>query len=136
MINYETISTYLHYLQEAGLVRFLYPNNTGKAALRNTNKMYPDNPNLMYAAYVPLAQDKALGKVRETFVINQLQNANLKTYFSQRGDVHVNDHLLEIGGPSKKDTQIRGEKNAYILSDGILTGSKLQIPLYLIGFLY
>lgn len=134
--DFEAISTYLHYLQEAGLVRFLYPNSSGKAALRNPSKMYPDNPNLMYAAYVPLAQDKALGKVRETFVINQLQNANLRTFFSQRGDVHVNDYIFEIGGPSKKDTQIMGENKAYILSDGILTGSKLQIPLYLIGFLY
>lgn len=98
--------------------------------------MYPDNPNLMYSSYVPLDQDKSLGKVRETFAINQLQNTNLITYYSQKGDLHVNDFIFEIGGPSNKDTQIRGKKNAYILSESILTGSKLQIPLYLIGFLY
>ena len=134
--DFETISTYLHYLQEAGLVRFLYPKNSGKAYLRNPSKMYPDNPNLIFASYVPLAQDKIVGKVRETFVINHLQNANFKTYYSQRGDVVVNDFVFEIGGPGKKDTQIRGEKNGYILADGILTGSKQHIPLYLIGFLY
>lgn len=134
--DFETITTYLHYLQEAGLVRFLYPKTTGKAALRNPNKMFPDNSNLIYAAYVQIAQNNNLGKVRETFVINQLQNANLKTYYSQRGDVYVNDFIFEIGGPGKKDTQIRGEKNGYILSDGILTGSQQQIPLYLMGFLY
>lgn len=133
--DFDTISTYLHYLQEAGLVRFLYPNNSGKAQLRNPSKMYPGDSNVMYATYVPLVQDKALGKVRETFVINQLQNSNFTTYYSPRGDVHVENYVFEIGGPSKKDTQIKGEKNGFVLTDGILTGSKLNIPLYLIGFL-
>lgn len=134
--DFETISTYLNYLQEAGLVRFLLPKTSGKTALRTPHKMYPDNTNLMYAAYVPLAHDATLGKVRETFVINQLQNANYKTFYTPRGDVCVNDFTFEIGGPSKKDTQIRGEKNGYILADGILTGSEKQLPLYLLGFLY
>lgn len=134
--DFETISNYLNYLQEAGLVRFLYPKTSGKASLRAPNKMYPDNSNLMYAAYVPLAHDSALGKVRETFVINQLQNANLKTFYTSRGDVSVNEFTFEVGGPSKKDHQIRGEKNGYILADGILTGSEKHIPLFLMGFLY
>jgi len=134
--DFETITTYLHYLQEAGLIRFLYPKSSGKANLRNPEKMYPDNSNLIYAAYILVNQDKALGKVRETFVVNQLQNANLKTYYSPKGDVYVNDVVFEIGGPSKKDLQIRGEKKGYILADGILTGTDQTIPLYLMGFLY
>lgn len=134
--DFETISTYLHYLQEAGLIRFLYPKASGNASLRTPNKMYPDNSNLMYAAYVPLADNNTLGKVRETFVINQFQNANFKTFYTSRGDVCVDDYTFEIGGASKKDIQIRGEKNGFILADGILTGSAKQIPLYLIGFLY
>ncbi len=134
--DFETVSTYLHYLQEAGLIRFLYPKSTGKALLRTPNKMYPDNPNLMFAAYVAMAQDNTVGKVRETFVLNQMQNAGLQTFYSVKGDVVVNGYIFEIGGPSKKETQIRHEKNAYILADGILIGSKTQIPLYLAGFLY
>jgi len=134
--DFETISTYLHYLQEAGLIRFLYPKSTGKAILRTPNKMYPDNPNLMFAAYVAMAQDNTVGKVRETFVLNQMQNAGLQTYFSPKGDFFVNGYTFEIGGPSKKESQIRHEKNGYVLADGILTGSKTHIPLYLAGFLY
>ncbi len=134
--DFETISSYVHYLHEAGLVRFLYPHLSGNASLRNPSKMYPDNTNLLYASYVPLAQDKTLGKVRETFVIQHLQNANHSTFYSKNGDVQVNNYLFEIGGPSKKDTQIKGKKNGFILKDGVLTGSKTEIPLYLIGFLY
>ena len=134
--DFETISTYIHYLQEAGLVRFLYPKSTGKAYLRTPNKMYPDNANLMYATYVAMAQDNTVGKVRETFVINQMQNAGLQTFYSSKGDLCVNDYTFEIGGPSKKESQIRHEKNGYVLADGILTGSKTHIPLFLAGFLY
>jgi predicted AAA+ superfamily ATPase len=134
--DFETITNYLHYLEEAGLIRFLYPKTTGKAVLRNPNKMFPDNSNLIYATYAAIMPDNHIGKVRETFVINQLQNANQKVYYSPKGDVCVNENVFEIGGMSKKDIQIRGEKNGYILQDGILIGSKNIIPLYLIGFLY
>lgn len=134
--DFETVTTYLHYLHEAGLIRFLYPKSSGNAYLRNPNKMYPDNTNLIYATYASLSPDATLGKVRETFVMNQLQNANLTTYYTPRGDVSVNEFVFEIGGSSKKDAQIRGEKNGYILQDGVLSGSKTHIPLFLMGFLY
>lgn len=98
--------------------------------------MYPDNSNLIHAAYVSVTQDYNVGKVRETFAINQLQNAGHKTFDSEKGDVHVNDFTFEIGGASKKETQLQEVKNGYLLSDGILTGWKKRIPLYLIGFLY
>ena len=82
--------------------------------------------------YVNYAENN-MGKIRETFAINQFQNANHVAYYTPRGDVVVNDYLFEIGGPSKKE--VRGEKNGIILQDGVLTGSKNVIPLYLIGFL-
>lgn len=134
--DFETISTFIHYLQEAGLIRFLYPKSTGKAYLRTPNKMYPENSNLMFAAYLSMAEDNTIGKVRETFVINHLQNAGLQTFYSTKGDLCVNEYTFEIGGPSKKEDQIRFEKNGYIFADGILTGSKVRIPLFLAGFLY
>lgn len=134
--DFETISTYIHYLQEAGIVRFLYPGTTGKAYLRTPNKMYPDNTNLMFAAYVAMAADNSVGKVRETFVITHFQNAGFQTFYSQRGDLCVDGYTFEVGSPSKKTAQLKGEKNGYIFADGIITGSKTHIPLYLAGFLY
>lgn len=134
--DFDTVSTYLQYLHEAGLVRQLYPKSTGKAFLRNPEKMYPDNTNLIYATYIYVPQDNVLGKVRETFAVGALQNANYKTFYSAKGDLSVENYLFEIGGPSKKETQIQGEKNAYVLKDGCLTGNATTIPLYLLGFLY
>lgn len=85
--DFETVTAYFHYLQEADLIRFLYPKASGKGTLRNPSKMLPDNCNLLYATYATMFSDNAIGKVRETFVINQCQNADLSTYYSSKGYV-------------------------------------------------
>lgn len=35
-------------------------------------KLYPENTSMIYSSYLPLTQDKALGKVRETFVVSPI----------------------------------------------------------------
>jgi len=134
--DFETISGYLKFLEQAGLIRFIFPDNSGDAYLRNPIKMYPENTNLFYAAYLPLAQDQTKGKIRETFVVNQVQNAQLPIFYSKKGDFKIGDSIFEIGGKGKNGKQIKGQTQAYILSDDILIGSKNVIPLYLFGFLY
>lgn len=134
--DFESITTYLRYLQEAGLIRFIYSKSSGNAALRNPAKMYPENTNLIFSTYLPLTQDKAIGKIRETFVINQLQNANLTVFYSENGDFKINEVIFEVGGVNKKSKQIKGIENSYILADGILVGTNRQIPLHMLGFLY
>jgi uncharacterized protein len=134
--DFETISNYLLYLEQAGLLRSIYPKKTGQAFLRNPVKIYPENTNMQYAAYLPLAEDNRTGKVRETFVINQLQNAKLSVYYSKTGDFLVDDYVFEVGGKNKTQQQIKNQNHAFILMDGILTGSIKTIPLYLLGFLY
>ena len=99
--------------------------------------MYPENTNLFYAAYLPTSQDMVTGKLRETFVINQLQNVEINVFYSDKGDFRVDDVILEVGGRNKTEKQIKGVvNNGFILADGILSGSKQHIPLYLLGFLY
>ena len=78
--SFESISEYLRILEQAGLVRALYPKKSGKAYLRNPIKMYPENTNLIYASYLPQTENTTIGKVRETFVINQLQNIEAPIY--------------------------------------------------------
>jgi predicted AAA+ superfamily ATPase len=134
--DFESITTYLKYLQEAGLIRFIYPKSAGNAAMRNPIKMYPENTNLIYATYLTLTQDKVIGKIRETFVINQLQNATIPVFYSEKGDFKVDQVILEVGGANKSSKQIKDVKDSYILADGILVGTDRQIPLYLLGFLY
>jgi hypothetical protein len=134
--DFDTISHYLKYLEQTGLIRFIYPGNSGKAYLRNPIKMYPDNTNLIYAAYLPLAPDQAKGKIRETFFVNQLQNVNLPIFYSKIGDFKVENFIFEIGGKNKTTKQLNEATQGYIVADDILVGSKKAIPLYLFGFLY
>ncbi len=134
--DFENTSEYVELLKQAGLIRCLYPNKVGKTFFRNPLKIYPENTNMIYAHYVPQLQDMTLGKSRETFAINQLQNAGITVFYSEEGDFKVNKFLLEIGGKNKTTAQIKNHKNAYLFADGILIGSAQTIPLYLLGFLY
>lgn len=134
--DFDSISTYLKYLEQAGLIRFIYPGNSGQAYLRNPIKMFPENTNLIHASFVPITQDDAIGKIRETFVVNQIQNSLIPIYYSNKGDFKIENYIVEIGGKNKNNKQIKDEKNAFILADNILTGTKNTIPLYLLGLLY
>jgi hypothetical protein len=134
--DFDSISTYLSYLQQAGLIRAIYPKKSGKALLRNPIKMFPDNTNLIHASHLPHLQDNMLGKIRETFSVNQLQNAGYPILYSQIGDFAVDDFYLEIGGKNKNHRQIKKSDDAFIFADGILSGINRKIPLYLLGFLY
>jgi predicted AAA+ superfamily ATPase len=134
--DFENITEYLALLQQAGLIRFLYAQKSGLAALRNPIKMYPDNTNMIYALQLPLTQASMIGKIRETFVINQLQNSGEEVYYSERGDFKIKDMLFEIGGKNKSDSQIKDHQNAFILADGILSPGPKTIPLFLLGLLY
>jgi predicted AAA+ superfamily ATPase len=133
--DYESISTYLHYLEQAGLIRALHKKQVGKAFLRNPIKMYPENTNFIYAGYLSQPNDMLIGKVRETFALNQLQSAHFSIHYAESGDFEVNDMILEIGGKNKTSEQIKNQPNGFLMVDGVLTGSKNKIPLYLLGFL-
>lgn len=96
--DFESISMYLQWLQEAGLIRFLYSDKTGKASLKNPVKMYPENTNLLYAGYVQMLKHSQIGKMRETFAICHLQNANYPVYYTRHGDFKIEDTVFEVGG--------------------------------------
>jgi len=134
--DYESISEYLRILEQAGLIRFLFTDQSGKALLRNPTKMYPDNSNLIFSAYLPQILDGNKGKVRETFAINQFKNSNHEIFYTENGDFKVGNLVFEVGGKSKTGSQLKGHQQGYILADGIIHGFKNKIPLYLLGFLY
>lgn len=134
--SFDSVTEYLNILEEAGLVRFIYPANAGKSHLRNPTKIYPENTNLIQHFCIANQQDNMLGKTRETFFVNHCQNAEYKIYFSKQGDFKINEFVFEIGGKGKTSKQIKGLEKAYVVSDGLLVGSQTTIPLYLFGLLY
>lgn len=134
--DFDSISNYLSFLDQAGLVHFLYPKKSGHAYLRNPVKILPDNPNLIYAHDMPQALDSVDGKVRETFFVSQLRNSGHDVYYCNVGDYEVEGVSFEIGGKNKTNKQIKGKKDACVLKDGILIGEKSMIPLFLMGMLY
>jgi len=133
--DFNNISDYLVLLEQAGLVHFVWSEKSGKAQLRNPEKVYPENTNLIYASCLPQLEDNTIGKIRETFVVNQLKNAGIACYYSDTGDFNVKGTILEVGGKNKTMRQIKEQANAYLLIDNQLLGAEKRIPLYLIGFL-
>jgi uncharacterized protein len=135
--DYETIDNYIKYLNEAGLIRCLFSEKAGKPFLHKPVKIYPENTNLIYANYLlPKNADDTLGKIRETFAVNSLQNADQKIFYNEHGDFKIDQYHCEVGGKNKQFHQIKNQPNGYVIADDLVTGSnKNTIPLYLLGFL-
>lgn len=133
--DHATITQYIQILRDTGLLRFLLIDKLGHALVRNTEKIYLDNTNLLYAINTAIGKEANAGTVRELFAVSGLEEAGYKTFYSKSGDISVEGKTLEIGGLSKSGNQIKNIKNAYVLKDDILFGSLNIRPLYLIGFL-
>ena len=134
--NYATIAEYLSILEEASLLRFLTNNRTGHPLVRHAKKVFLENTNLLFAINANIGKNEDIGMARELFVLNQLQNNNLIPMYVKNGDFEVNGFCFEIGGKSKKNTQIKNIKNSFLALDDIISADKNKIPLYLFGFLY
>ncbi len=134
--DYTTIADYVQILRDTGLLRFLLINKQGHALVRHAEKIYLDNPNLVYALNDEIGQEPIVGQIRELFVISSLQNAGYHVFYTKEADIEWNGYLFEIGGKSKTSTQLQGIRNGYLIKDDILFGDKQTIPLYLFGFLY
>lgn len=136
--DFSSVETYLNLLSQAGLLQFLYHKPTGKGVLKKPVKLYPDNSNLIYAASLSPTSDSVLGQVRETFVMNQMKVSKLPIFYSDVGDFQIEHFVIEVGGKNKTTQQLKKAKNlenTYVLADGVLTGFKNTVPLYLLGFL-
>ncbi|MEI6595247.1 MAG: AAA family ATPase [Bacteroidota bacterium] len=128
-----TLLLYLHYLERALLISQLKDKTKGLGLMSKAEKIYPGNPNIMYA----LVEDKPdIGTMRETFFLNHLLLNHTATS-NDKGDFMVDKKLLfEIGGKTKNAIQIAGIKNSFLALDDIEIGFKNKIPLWLFGFLY
>lgn len=132
-ITRNSLVVYIRYLEEAGIIKQLYTDVSGIGSLQKPQKIYLDNPNLIYSLS---SLNTQIGTVRETFAVNQLSENNVVTY-PKTGDFLVNSkYLFEVGGKNKSKKQIADVENSFILADNIEIGFGEKIPVWLIGFLY
>lgn len=131
-IHRNTISNYLHFLEEAKLIKLLYPAGISVATLQKPEKIYLDNTALAYA----LAHEQPnKGNIRETFFVSQLQVGH-QIHYPAKGDFMIDGKwTFEVGGKDKGRKQLKDVPNSYIIADDTdyPVGS---LPLWLFGFLY
>lgn len=120
-------------LERSGLLIALYKNNSGIGALTKPEKLFLNNTNLMYALD---SNEVNVGNLRETFFVNQITQIH-EINLAETTDFIVDRKFsFEIGGKNKRQKQIQGLNDAYIVKDEIEVGAKNIIPLWLFGFLY
>lgn len=131
-VNRALVKDYILYMERAGLIMQLYDNTKGIRALGKVEKIYVDNPNLMYH----LANHRPdEGNMRETFFANQMRVAHNITS-SPAADFIVDGLTFEIGGRNKGRRQIENLTDAFVVKDNIEQWQPGAIPLWLFGLTY
>lgn len=131
-ISRNNIADYLLYMEEAGMIMQLRAQTEGLRALGKVDKVYLDNPNLVYS-FAQENQNK--GNVRETFFMNQLK-ANHQVMASDWADFMIEGVDFEVGGKSKGLKQIKNADRGFVVRDDIETGFLHTIPLWHFGLMY
>ena len=133
-IGRDTVVEYLKYLGDAKVLSLLYSDKKKIGKLTKPDKVYLENPNILYA----LAPTKVdIGTLRETFAIGCLSESYNVEYGKVQGDFKVDGkYTFEIGGRSKDFSQIAGVKDSYILADDWDMPDGAKLPLWMLGFLY
>lgn len=132
-VSRNTLLMMLDLMHRAQLIALLRPDSEGNSFLRKPEKIYLQNPNLLW---ILSEGTPGIGNLRETFFLNQLSVGHRITS-SAAADFLVDDsYTFEVGGPSKTARQIRGVPSSYLAIDGIIQGSGNRIPLWLFGLLY
>lgn len=122
----------LYALERGGLLMLLKDQTKSTNHLSNPEKIYINNPTLMFALTPKI--DK--GSLRETFFYNQVSQA-YDVQYPKRGDFLIDrKFLFEVGGKGKSFDQIKDIPNSYLAIDDIEIGYSNKIPLWLFGFLY
>lgn len=133
-IHRNTVIEYLNSLEKAQLLHLLYSDLMSVKKMQKPDKIYLDNPNLLYAL---AAHSVKIGTAREVFVVNQLSYEHEVEYGKKTGDFKVDGkYIFEVGGESKSYDQIADLPDSYILADNIEMPYRHKLPLWLIGFLY
>ena len=133
-IGRDTVVEYLKYLGDAKVLNLLYSDKKKIGKLSKPDKVYLENPNILYAL-APTKTD--IGTLRETFAIGSLSESHNVEYGKAQGDFKVDGkYTFEIGGRSKDFSQIVGLKDSYVFADDWDMPDGAKLPLWMLGFLY
>ena len=131
-VSRNDIATYLLYMEKAGMIGQLRDRTGGMRGLGKTEKVYLDNPNMIYV----MSGDNAnIGNVRETFFYNQTR-LTLPVTSSKVSDFEIGKYTFEVGGRKKGNKQVKDVENAYIVRDDTEYASGQFLPLWSFGLLY
>jgi len=131
-INRATLYKYIDYLHRGDILFILKSTQKGDSIFTKPEKIYMNNTNLNYC----YCENPKIGTIRETFMVSMLRE-NHKIEYPKKGDIRVDgEYTFEVGGKNKKQTQIKGMKNSFLVIDNIEVGTRNRIPLWLFGFLY
>ncbi len=129
-----TVLEYMNHMNDAKLINLLYSDISSVKKMQKPDKVYLENPNLLYALATSSVQ---IGTVRECFAVNQLGYNHTVEYGKVQGDFKVDGKwIFEVGGEKKTFAQIADLPNSYILADDIETPRGNKLPLWMIGLMY
>lgn len=132
-ISRNNVADLCAYLEKAGLIGQLRTSTGGIQGLGKVDKVYLDNPNLIYTLG---SQNVEIGTVRETFFFNQTHSL-LPVTVSPISDFLIDGkYTFEVGGKKKKQRQLQDIADGYVVKDDIETGYGNIIPLWMFGMLY
>ena len=131
-ISRNYVADYLLYIERAGMIAQLRDDTGGIRSLGKVEKIYLDNPNLIYALG---RSESNIGNIRETFFYNQMR-VRQDVISSPLADFLIGDKTFEVGGKGKGQKQIADAKEGFIVKDNIEAGYGNTIPLWSFGLNY
>lgn len=131
-LHRESIYEYIYQLRDARLLNILSVAGKGVSRLQKPDKIFLENSNFAYA--INPNPDK--GNIRETFLLNQLENTGAEVFAPVEGDFLTSGILIEVGGKSKDARQVKSAGSYLVAADDIEMGVGTKVPLWLFGFLY
>lgn len=131
-INRNLVADLMVYLDKAQLVNILRDGTWGISSLGKVDKVYLNNTNLAYALAGELTN---IGNARETTFLSMMKPV-FDIMSSPASDFKVGKYTFEVGGRNKKQKQINGIEDAFIVKDDIEYGYTNVVPLWAFGLLY
>ena len=131
-VSRNDIPAYLLYMEKAGMIAQLRDETGGMRGLGKVDKVYLDNPNLIYAIS---GENANIGNVRETFFYNQTRVTQDVTS-SKVSDFAIGKFTFEIGGAKKGHRQVKGVENSFVVRDDTEYANGDILPLWSFGLLY